>query len=121
MVLGVASHPPRLEYVWRVDEELAEHAGRFIDEFNRLFGEELPPADREQAERYWHAYDGNEIVGRCVRLGYDDTVVPIRHYHWAICRVGVGDIAVQEFWNPEVWTTTRYRSALRGGERCPEL
>jgi hypothetical protein len=121
MVQGAALHPPRPKYVWEVDDELAEHARRFIDAFNRLFGEELPPPDPRQAERYWHAYDGNGILGRCVRLGYDDRVLPIRHYHWGICHVRLGECAVQEFWSPEVWTTTRYRSALRGGWRCPEL
>ena len=121
MVVGAALHPPRPKYVWEVDEELAEHARRFVDAFNRLFGEELPPPDPGQAEVYWHGYDGNEILGRCVRLGCDDRVLPMRHYHWAICHVGTGEVAVQEFSSPELWTTTRYRSALRGRGRCPEL
>jgi hypothetical protein len=120
IVLGSALHPPRPEYVWRVDQDLTERAMRFIDTFNALFGDELPPADPAEAERYWHAYDGNEILGRCVRLGYDDTTSPIRHYHWAICHATRGEFAVQEFWNTEVWTTTRYRSALRRG-RVSEL
>jgi hypothetical protein len=121
MILGAALHPPRPKYVWKVDKDLAQQARRFIDTFNGLFGEELPPPDPAQAERYWHAYDDNEILGRCVRLGYDDSISPIRHYHWAICRAADGQFAVQEFWKPEVWTTTRYRSALRGAGRCPEL
>jgi hypothetical protein len=120
-VVGAALHPPRPQYVWKVDGDLAQHARRFIDTFNALFGEELPPPDPAQAERYWDAYDDNEIVGRCVRLGCDDRVVPIRHYHWAICRDERGEFAVQEFWKSEVWTTTRYSSALRFGGRCPEL
>ena len=121
MVYGAALHPLRPEYVWKVDEELAQHARRFVDTFNALFGEELPPPDAAQAESYWRAYDDNEILGRCVLLGYDDRTSPIRHYHWAICRAAAGEFVVQEFWQPEVWTTTRYRSAFRGGGRCPEL
>ncbi len=113
--------PPRREFVWQVDHDLAVQARRFIDAFNSLFGEELPAPDPSQAEQYWYAYKRNVIAGRCVRLGYDDTVSPIRHYHWAICRGANGEFAVQEFWKSEVWTTTRYRSALRIGGGCPEL
>lgn len=111
MILGAALHQPRPKYVWEVDKDLAQQARRFIDTFNMLFGEYLPPPDPAQAERYWHAYDDNEILGRCVRLGCDDTILPIRHYHWAICRAADGGFAVQEFWKNEVWTTTQYRSA----------
>jgi hypothetical protein len=121
VVEGSALDPPRPQYVWKVDEDLAWQARRFIDTFNTLFREELPAPEPAQAEHYWHAYDDNEILGRCVRLGYDDTVLPIRHYHWAICRGAHGEFAVQELWKPELWTTTRYRSALRGGGwRCSE-
>jgi len=109
-------HP---EYVWKVDKDLAEHAKRFIDTFNALFGEELPPPEPVQAGRYWNAYDGNEILGRCVRIGHAPPGSP--HYHWAICKGDAGEFAVQEFWHPEVWTTVRYRSALRYGGRCPDL
>jgi len=121
LVLGAALHPPRPIYVWEVDKDLARQARRFIDTFNMLFGERLPPPDPAQAERYWRAYDDNEILGRCVRLGYDDTVLPMRHYHWAISRAADGGFAVQEFWKHEVWTTARYRSALSGFELRPEL
>jgi hypothetical protein len=115
-----ALHPPRPQYVWKVDEDLAQQARRFIDTYNTLFGEELPPPDPAHAEGYWHAYDDNEILGRCVRLGYDDRVLPLRHYHWAICRSDREEVVVQDFWKSEVWSTTRYRSALRDG-RCPQL
>ena len=121
IVEGAALNPPPPEYVWQVDDDLARHARRLIDVFTALFGEELPPPEPAQAEHYWHAYKHNEILGRCVRLGYDDSILPIRHYHWAICRAANGEFVVQEFWQPEVWTTTRYRSALPGGGRCPEL
>lgn len=111
--------PPRPKYVWNVDEELAQHARRFVDTFNALFGEELPPPDPAQAQHYWHAYEDNEILGRCVRLGYDKSTSPVRHYHWAICGAGAGEFMVLDFWHHEVWTTTRYRSALSGRERIP--
>jgi hypothetical protein len=121
MVMGAARHPPQPKYVWNVDKDLAQQARRFVDTFNVLFGEKLPPPEPAQVERYWHAYVKNEILGRCVRLGCDDTISPIRHYHWAICRGADGEFAVQEFWNPEVWTTTRYGLALRKARGCPEL
>ena len=121
MIEGAALYPPRPRYVWKVDEDLAQQARKFIGAFNTLFGEKLPPPDPAQAELYWHACEDNEILGRCVRLGLDDRISPVRHYHWAICRGAHGEFAVQEFWKSEVWTTTRYRSALRGGERCPEI
>jgi hypothetical protein len=118
---SAALHRPRPKYVWEVDKHLAQQARRFIDTFNTLFGESLPPPDPAQAELYWHAYADNEIVGRCVRLGYDDSTLPIRQYHWAICRAADGGFVVQEFWKPEIWTTTRYRSTLRDFGRCPDL
>jgi hypothetical protein len=118
---GAARHPRRPQYVWNVDEEVAESASRFIDTFNALFDGELPAADPEQAERYWHAYRGSHILGRCVRLGVDDRALPMRHYHWAVCRAADGELAVQEFWNLEVWTTGRYRAALLGAGECPDL
>jgi len=121
IVDGAALQLLQPQYVWKVDEHLVRHARRFIDAFNSLFGEQLPPPDPEQAEDYWLAYDDNEILGRCVRLGFDDSISPTRHYHWAIYQNAEQEFQVQEFWNAEVWTTTRYRSALRYGGRHPEL
>ncbi len=121
VVEGAALDPPKPEYVWQVDDELAERAKGFIDAFNGLFGETLPPAEPAQAIRYWYACQDNEILGRCVRLGLDDSTSPERHYHWAIGHPAYGEHQVKEFWSPEIWTTTRYRAALRrGGERCPD-
>ena len=111
--VGAALDPPHPEYVWEVDEDLARQASRFIDTFHALFGGGLPPAEAAQAERYWHAYKESRPVGRCVRIGSDDSTLPVRHYHWAICRAATGEFVVQEFWKHEVWTTARYRSALR--------
>ena len=113
VMVGSALQPQRPKYVWNVNKELAEQAGRFIDAFGTLFGDELPPPDPTQAARYWHACADNEILGRCVRLGYNDAGSPVLQYHWAICYGDDGTLVVQEFWHPEVWTTERYRSALR--------
>ncbi len=121
LVCGAALSPSQPQYTWKVEKDVAEQARRFIDIFNTLFGEELPSPEPAEAERYWNAYEDNEILGRCVRLGYDDTVSPTRYYHWAICRRADGPFEVQEFWHSEVWTTERYSSALRHGGRCPEL
>ena len=109
VVLGI---PPPPEYVWAVEGTLAGLASRFISAFNALFGEELPSPQPSQAERYWEACANNQILGRCVRLGYIDSVTPIRHYHWGICRNGDGDLGVQEFWKTFVWTTSSYRCVL---------
>jgi hypothetical protein len=121
MASAPPTRPAQPEYVWKVDRDLAEHAKRFIDTFNILFGENLPPPEPAQAERYWYAYTGNEIVGRCVNLGKDIRPQPIRYYHWAICRGVFGEFTVQEFWHSEMWTTARYRSAMHANGRCPRL
>ena len=121
--LGMSEAPPRVVYVWEVDDELAERAGRFVDTFNALFGEDLPAPVPENADRYWQEDVEYLILGRCVRLGYDDRVSPMSYYHWAICRGPNRELTVQEFWDTEVWTTERYKARLRieiGGP-CPDL
>jgi hypothetical protein len=110
---GSALQPEPPKYVWKVNKELAEQAGRFIDAFGTLFGDELPPPEPAQAARYWHACADNEILGRCVRLGYNDAGSTVLQYHWAICSGDDGTLVVQEFWHPDIWTTERYRSALQ--------
>ncbi|MFN8574486.1 MAG: hypothetical protein U0132_20710 [Gemmatimonadaceae bacterium] len=105
-----ALFPPQPQYVWEVDEELARQASRFVDTFNRLFGEHLPEPLPSRAKEYWKACRGNWIVGRCVRLGRNPDVVPTQHYHWAIRRKADGHLEVDEFWDADVWTTKRYRS-----------
>jgi hypothetical protein len=105
---------PQVE--WQVDDELAERGGRFVDAFDALFHERLPSPIADEANVYWHAYEDVDVVGRCVRLGYDPTRQPILHYHWAICP-GSNDLIVRDFWHPEVWTTARYRAALAVNDR----
>jgi hypothetical protein len=109
------------KYIWKVDKNLAEQGRRFIDTFNSLFSEKLPPPESTQAETYWNAYKNNKILGRCVRLGYDDRQRPPLQYHWAICLLDDGALTLQDFWHAEVWTTQRYRSVLPYDGKCPKL
>jgi len=113
VMIGSAAAPPEPRYIWQVDEDLAAQASRFVDAYNALFGEELWSPAPEHAAYFWHAYTDNDILGRCVRIGCDDRVSPIRHYHWAVCRGKYGPYAVDDFWKPELWTTQRYRSTAR--------
>jgi len=111
MIFGAAGPPQTPEYVWKVDKDLAAHAQRFVETFNKLFDHELPTPEPKNAQIYWDASWFNGIIGRCARLGIDQPTPPQRHYHWAIFRNADGEYAVQEFWKSEVWTTDRYRSA----------
>jgi hypothetical protein len=108
------SREPQVE--WQVDDELAERGGRFVDAFNALFNERLPAPRADEAKIYWRAYEDDDVVGRCVRLGSDDTREGIRHYHWAICPGSSGPM-VRDFWHPEIWATARYRAALAVSDR----
>lgn len=106
----LGSEDPTIE--WQVDSDLTELAERFVDAFNALFDERLPAPVPDQARRYWQAYEKVKVVGRCVRLGSDDTQLPIRHYHWAVCSHADAELMVREFWHTEVWTTARFRKEL---------
>jgi len=108
----LAGLPPQRLFEWHVDHDLVHQGGRFIDAFNDLFSEHLPLPEASNAEQYWNAFEANHIVGRCVRLGNDDTSFPVRHYHWAIRRGSDGQPAVHEFWDSEIWTTARYGDAI---------
>ena len=108
------------EYVWAVNEDLARQAKRFVEVFNGLFGGKLPAPEPAQAERYWIAHTQSEIVGRCVRIAYDNSVSPMLHYHWGIY-LHDDAFAVQDFWVPEIWTTSRYLRHIRRDGRIPEL
>jgi hypothetical protein len=121
IIVGAVLNPPKPKYVWAVDEDLSSQAKRFIDTFNRLFDNELPPPDQSQVERYWQAYKDNEIHGRCVRLGYDDSHTPIRHYHWGIYRTYSGEPALHEFWSSKIWTTAEFRRLVPSTWGLPQL
>ena len=105
------------EYIWEVDEILQQRAVQFVETFNQLFDERLPRPAPENADVYWMASSEWKIVGRCVRIGFDDSVKPIRHYHWAIDRDAKYQPVVTEFWDTEIWTTERYRAEQQAKTR----
>jgi hypothetical protein len=121
MFAGMSVQPPIFE--WRVDAELADQADRFIHAFHALFpqGARLPAATAENAGAFSGGFNVKKIVGRCVRVGYDDTRNPVMHYHWGITQSQEG-LEVEEFWAPEIWTTERYRRERAyntpGGDAC---
>jgi len=96
------------KFVWRVDPELCALAQRFVEMFNTLFGWELPPPTAQYAHAFAGGVDEFQIVGRCVRLGQTREPHP-RYYHWAVVRGSDGQLIVNEFWAPEIWTTERFR------------
>jgi hypothetical protein len=108
MLAGMSVQPPIFE--WRVDAELADQANRFIHAFHALFpqGAPLPAATAENAGAFSGGFNVKKIVGRCVRVGYDDTRNPVMHYHWGLTQSQEG-VEVEDFWAPEIWTTERYR------------
>jgi len=99
-------------YQWRVDAELAQRAARFVDTFNALFpnGRRLPAPIAANADEFWVGNPERRILGRCVRLGWDQQV-PTRYYHWAIRKGADLSLEVEDFWDTEVWTTERYRQS----------
>ena len=104
---------PEPEYQWRVDEALARAANRFVEAFNHFVPDALPRAESASAGRYYKAYADSEILGRCARLG--QTIDGSQYYHWAIAvKVMPGkrfELAVDEFWSKDIWTTQKYREA----------
>jgi hypothetical protein len=104
--------PASRTFVWRVDADLSASAQRFVDTFNALFGEELPPVSAEYAHVFGEAADVLQIIGRCVRIGQTDGAQQ-GQYHWAVARTSEGHLAVDEFWAMEIWTTDQYRNSGR--------
>src|SRR5262249_23323088 len=86
MAVGGSALRGAPEYVWEVDEIIQQRAAQFVETFNNLFGECLPRPAPENAKEFWIASSEWKVIGRCVRVGFDDSVRPIRHYHWAIDR-----------------------------------
>jgi hypothetical protein len=103
------------EYIWNVDETIAARARRFVTTFNELFDERLPEPSSANAPIFWNAHSRADIVGRCVRISVNPTVLPPQHYHWAIAWENDG-LVVRDFWSPEVWTTERYREEQEASE-----
>jgi hypothetical protein len=106
---GCSAEPVQYEYVWAVDEVIQSRATHFVQEFNQLFNESLPPPTAENAKTFWNAADESKLVGRCVRIGFNDGSQPIEHYYWAIDYDESYKLVVKDFWDSELWTTARYR------------
>jgi hypothetical protein len=117
MAVGGSAMWSEPEYIWEVDDIIQERASKFVETFNNLFGECLPRPSLENAKEFWMASSEWKVVGRCVRVGFDDSDSPIRHYHWAIDRDAEYRPVVRDFWDSEIWTTDRYRAEREAKER----
>ena len=117
MAVGGCAMLSEPEYVWEVDDIIQERAFKFVETFNNLFGERLPRPSPENAKEFWMASSEWKVMGRCVRVGFDDSERPIRHYHWAIDRDAKYRPVVRDFWDTEIWTTERYRAEQEAMER----
>lgn len=98
------------EYDWEVDPFIQRRADQFVETFNRLFEERLPSPVPENAKDYWIAFQKSDPIGRCARIGFNNRVEPVRHYHWAIDQDAKNRTFVRDFWDTEIWTTARYRA-----------
>lgn len=112
IALGGSASFEEPEYVWEVDEVIETRARRFVETFNDLFDESLPLPGHASAEAFWRACKPWKIVGRCVRIGFDDSQQPIKHYHWAIDHDDQPKLIVKDFWDTELWTTERYQQEM---------
>ncbi len=106
VAIGCAIEEP--EYIWRVDDDLAQMARRFTATVKKDIGFSIPDPTAGNCKAYYHSGANNHILGRCVRVGYNNTVTPNVHYHWAI-RLMDGEYEVDEFWDEDLWTTEMYR------------
>jgi len=104
------------EYRWEVSGDLELLSNRFIETVARDIGFDIPSANSSNVIDYYQQAAKADVVGRCIAIGYNDAVLPIKYYHWAI---GIVDhkITVEEFWDDEIWTTERYSSEYRRGYR----
>jgi hypothetical protein len=117
MAVGGSAMRSEPEYVWEVDEIIHQRAALFVETFNNLFGERLPQPTPENAKEYWMASSEWKVIGRCVRVGFDDSIRPIRHYHWAIDWDTKYRPVVKDFWDTVIWTTAQYRAEQEAKER----
>ncbi len=111
-----AGPAPRYKYVWRVDEIIEKRARLFVSTFNKLMGESLPKPCAAKAKQFYLASKNINFEGRCVRIGADDSIRPVRHYHWAITFQQGEGYVVNDFWDTDLWTTQRYQA-----QQEPEL
>ena len=117
MAVGGSAMRSEPEYVWEVDGIIQKRATQFVETFNNLFGECLPRPAPENAKEFWMASSEWKVIGRCVRVGFDDSVMPIRQYHWTIDRDAKYQPIVRDFWDTVIWTTERYRAEQEAKER----
>src|SRR5207302_689836 len=82
VLTGLLEVAPVREFIWKVDDDLAQQASRLVGVFNGLFGDQLPPPDARHAESFWRGNNDVVIRGRCARLASDPKTG--RHYHWGI-------------------------------------
>ena len=113
MEMGVYKGP-KIKYIWKVDNDFAAAANRFIEEFNSLLPKDsylshgISKAEQENAGNFYSAYSNDRILGRCINLGHDRSS-PIQYYHWAVTKQN-DELALDEFWDTKLWTTIDYRS-----------
>jgi hypothetical protein len=112
LAAGAIEKPSEPEYVWEVDDIIETRAQQFVTTFNELFNNSMPDPVPQNAEKFWAACDQWSIIGRCVRIGLDDRVSPVKYYHWAIDIVANEHLIVKDFWDSEIWTTERYRNVI---------
>ena len=101
--------PPKPEYIWDVDALIEDRSRKFVSTFNELFDDNLPEPSKENAEIFCSACRRSSILGRCVRIGFDDGQSPIKHYHWAIDLTDERQYKLVDFWDEQIWTTEQYR------------
>lgn len=106
---SAASKPAKIVYQWQVDPALQARVNRFIQEFNRLTQGAIKAAEPANIEYFYHAFSDNELLGRCVCIGKNDSQQPVMYCHWAINHSN-GQLKVDEFWSDELWTSERYQS-----------
>lgn len=97
--------------VWRVNDELARRAARFVATFNALFDDDLPEPVAENADVFFEAADEDAVIGRCICIGR--TADPERFYHRGIRRGPDGRAGVEEFWDSQLWRTKQYSTRDR--------
>ncbi len=105
---GCAMIPPKIVYKWDVDVQLQAKVNRFIEIFNELSSSNIKEANSENVQYFYYAFEENEIIGRCIYIGYDDTKDPVEKYHWAV-KYEAGNTIVDDFWSEELWTSERYQ------------
>jgi len=113
-----AADEPEYRYVWRVDERLETAVNRFVSTFNGFVPDAIKAAIPENAVYFYEACSDNEIAGRCVRIGEDDSTVPSKYYHWAVSVHG-GKLVVDDFWSEDIWTTERYQTEKMSIKNIP--